>query len=287
MSKNTISFITVGIIILSIMASLVGIMSNEPSPVESFDSIFENRIEVYRKGIYAMNSVSVAAQGIASDWVIMLVGVPGLILSFLAYRKEKIKGQLIFIGILSFFFYTYMSYVFLWFYNELFLVYVALMSMSAFAIAGVFATMDLNYFKKSINRKKTIIGYAIIQIVVAAGIGLMWLGTIVPNLIAGTQPHILEHYTTLVIQAMDLGIVIPIAFYSSFKLLKKETIGYLLSPIILIKGMTMLLAIFAMLLNMLNHGVEVAAGQLLIFPIFCLLFALGIWHYMISIFINT
>ena len=283
MSKKTVTAIIFGIVILSGISSIVGIMSDSITSVENFQSIYGKEVELYQKGLYAMNSVSVAAQGIASDWVVLVIGIPALIISYIDSKKNPIKGSLFLIGILGFFLYTYMSYVFLWFYNDLFIVYVTLMGMSLFAIAGVISSMDYHKFKMTINRQKPTLAYALVQILVAVGIGFMWLATILPPLFEGSQPEILEHYTTLVIQAMDLGLVIPIALYSSYKLLKKEDIGYFLTPVVLIKGLTMLLAILAMLINMQINEVEVGVGQLVLMPVFCLLFAFGIWRFMRNI----
>jgi hypothetical protein len=62
----------------------------------------------------------------------------------------------------------------------------------------------------------------------------MWLGRIIPSynnkIVAG-----LEHYTTLVIQALDLGFIVPVAIISGILLIKNNSLGYLLAPIIIIK----------------------------------------------------
>jgi len=78
---------------------------------------------------------------------------------------------------------------------------------------------------------------------------MMWLGRIVPPLITGTPPFGLESYTTLVIQILDLGVVIPVTFLSAVLLLRKQPWGYLLSAVMCIKGMTMLTAISAMVVG--------------------------------------
>ena len=86
----------------------------------------------------------------------------------------------------------------------------------------------------------------------------------------------LEHYNTLVIQALDLGIIVPVAVMSGMMIIKKKDFGYLLSSIIIIKGLTMLTAITAMLVGRMNAGVEVSIVELTVFPainliaIFCL-----------------
>ena len=43
-------------------------------------------------------------------------------------------------------------------------------------------------------------------------LAVMWLSMIVGSLLNGTAPAALETYTTLVIQALDLGVLVPAAF---------------------------------------------------------------------------
>ena len=64
-----------------------------------------------------------------------------------------------------------------------------------------------------------------------AAVGLLWIGRIVPPLIEGTMPIGLEHYTTLVIQGLDLGIVIPTQVIAGVLLIKRKTFGYLLASV--------------------------------------------------------
>jgi hypothetical protein len=47
---------------------------------------------------------------------------------------------------------------------------------------------------------------------------------------------------------------------------KENAWGYLLSSIVLIKGVTLALAVSAMAVNMLLAGVQVSIGELIMFP---------------------
>jgi hypothetical protein len=105
-------------------------------------------------------------------------------------------------------------------------------------------------------------------IAIGAMLTLMWLGRIVPPLIAGTPPFGLESYTTLVIQVLDLGVMVPVAFLSAVLLLRKRPWGYLLSAVVCIKGVTMLSAISAMVVGQLIIGVSLSIGEILMMPSF-------------------
>jgi hypothetical protein len=63
-------------------------------------------------------------------------------------------------------------------------------------------------------------------------IGLMWLGGVVPPLLDGSLiPKEVEHYTTLIIQELDLGLLLPLSFVAGLLYMKKRPFGYLLTPV--------------------------------------------------------
>jgi hypothetical protein len=92
-----------------------------------------------------------------------------------------------------------------------------------------------------------------------------------PLIINGTVPVSLEHYTTLVIQALDLGFVVPVAFLSGILLFRRKSFGYLLGSVITIKGIALLTAITAMIIGMASAGVKVSFVEIMLFPLFDLI----------------
>ncbi len=70
----------------------------------------------------------------------------------------------------------------------------------------------------------------------------------------------------MVIQAMDLALVAPLAILSGILLLRCSAWGYLLASVSLLKGLTMATAVSAKGINMVLAGVPVSAVELGIFP---------------------
>lgn len=87
-----------------------------------------------------------------------------------------------------------------------------------------------------------------------------------------TTPVGLEIYTTLVIQALDLGFIVPAAILSGVLVIKKKPFGYLLAPVVIIKGFTLATAVTVMAINMMITGVQVSNVEFIIFAIMNLLF---------------
>jgi hypothetical protein len=96
-------------------------------------------------------------------------------------------------------------------------------------------------------------------------------GLIVPPLIAGQAPRGLESTTTLVIQALDLGVIVPVAFLSGILLLRRAPLGYLLASIVLVKTLTLGTAVSAMVVGQLLAGVELGISEIVGFPLLALI----------------
>ncbi|MDD2534494.1 MAG: hypothetical protein PHC86_07325 [Eubacteriales bacterium] len=264
--KNGQSILILLIILLSILASLAGLMDRSGSGPYAYQAITGETVQIYGEGIYRHDSVSTVAQGKASDLITLVVAVPLLILSIILTNRRSFRGKLLLSGTLGYFLYTYMSYTFLWTYNPFFIVYVILMSLSLFAFILCLSDFDLKSLPAQFNPRlpvKFLGGY---QIFIAVVIGMLWLGKILPSVLSDTMPVGLEHYTTLVIQGMDLGFLVPSGILSGLLLMKKKPLGYLLSSVLIMKSITMLTAISAMLVNMMRHNVQVSLIERIIFP---------------------
>lgn len=233
-----------------------------------FQSITGEKIKIFGSGLYKHDSVSVVAQGKASDLITLFFAIPLLLISLILSNKGSFMGRLLLAGTLGYFLYTYMSYTFLWMYNPLFIVYVLLMSASLYSFVLCLMSFDIPQLPSMFSSKLPVKFLGGFQLFVAFAIGMLWLGKIAPSILSGTVPAGLEHYTTLVIQGMDLGLVVPAATISGILLIKKKPFGYLLSSVIILKGITMLAAITAMMINMYLSGVAVSTIEILLFSTF-------------------
>lgn len=268
--KKTISLLVICIVILSLVTSLIGIFSNQSSEKNEFKSLYGETIKLYGKGIYQNDSISMVAQGKAQDIVTVFLGIPLLMISLYLSRKGLIKGRLLLAGTLGYFLYTYISYVFLWMYNPLFLVYIILMSASFFSFTLTMMSFDLENLSLYFDKKLPVKFIGGFQIFFGTILLILWLGRILPTLINGIPPIGLEHYTTFVIQGMDLGFIVPAAFLSGVLILKRKPFGYLLSSVIIMKGITMGTAITAMIIGMVYAGVQISFVEIVMFPVISL-----------------
>lgn len=258
------------------ISSVTGLFSaGGPGPWQ-YQAVGGEWVQIVGEGVYRNDSVSYVSQGKASDLVTLVLGIPLLILAAYFQGRGSFRGRLATTGMLGYFLYTYMSYTFLWAYNSLFLVYVLLMSGS---LAGLILNLSgydypeiKNYFRKELPTRFL----SGILFLIGGGIGILWLGKIGASLISGMPPAGLDHYTTLVIQGMDLGFVVPAAVTGGIMLRKGRPAGYILSSAIIIKGAAMLTAMSAMIVSMKWNGVPMSTIEILLFPAFNLLMILAL-----------
>jgi hypothetical protein len=259
------------IIVFSMIVAIHGIFSNKiVYENKTFESIHGETITLYGKGLYYKDSLSGASQARAQDTVTLAVGMPLLVIALILSNKNSLKGKLLLTSTVGYFLYTYTSYSFLTVYNVFFLLYVIIMSLSFFCFIINITSPDLKEIEKHFKQKfpKKYIGIS--TLVIGIFLCMLWLGTILQSF--GKAPPELEHYTTLVIQAMDLGIIVPAAILSGILLLKNKSIGYLLSSVIILKGVTLLLAVIMMMIFMKTSGVKVSIVQIILFSSFTIVF---------------
>lgn len=264
--RKTIATLTILLLLLTILSSVLGIRAFQMVDGPQFTSLYGEHIQLFGHGIYAKDSVSVAVQGIASDFVTLFVMVPATIFALLSMLRKSLKGTLVLTGLLAYFLYTYTSYTFLWMYNPLFLVYVAQMSLSFFAFVLLMMSFDIQRLRNAILPSFPRLPLIVFMVVLSILVAMMWLGRIIPAMLDGVAPLGLEHYTTLVIQALDLGFVIPASLVTVVLLARDHVWGYFLGTILIFKYVALLMAISAMVLLMFieNTGASMIEGAVFI-----------------------
>lgn len=264
-SDKMYTVIIILIVILSAFSCLAAIFSTGELSQTTMTSAFGEEIRLYGKGLYARNSLSMAVQAIAQDYVTLILVLPCTMTALFLTRKKNILGEFILTGLLGYFLYTYMSYAFLMYYNSLFLVYVVLMALSFYGfVIGINKLLGNGVVDKLEAKMKTK-GLRIFLFITGIAIGLMWMGRIFPTITNDTAPEGLDNCATLVIQAMDLGIIVPACFVISYLLKRRSKMGYVLGPVIIVKAITLVLAVLSMGINMTISGVYVAPVEFVVF----------------------
>jgi len=256
--KRNITVLVSLIIAISVIAALFGIFSHNGSGTYEYLSIRGKTVEIYGKGIYRHMSSDVAIQGIAQDYVTLFIGIPVLFISLIAFRKNSIKSRFILAGTSGYFFVTYLFYTAMGMYNIMFLAYITLLGLSFFVLFNLLLSMELVNIKQYFDIKTPVKFVGWFLMVNAFLIALLWLSKILPPLLDGTiYPEDLQHYTTLIVQGFDLGLLLPISFISGLLMVKGTPLGYLAGTTYIVFLSVLMTALTAKIIAMGMNGINV------------------------------
>ena len=264
--SKTVVVLSGFIVALALVAAGAGVFWQGEGNQFEFETLRGETVTIHGRGLYKFDSVSVVSQAIAQDVVTLVVGIPLLAVSIILYRRNSLRGKLLLAGTLGYFLYTYASYAFLAAYNSLFLIYITLFSLCLFAFVLSLMSMDVGRLPERFSARLPRRFLSVSLFLVGAFLLFAWLGRIAPTILNDSPPFGLESYTTLVIQVLDLGLVVPLAFLSGVLLLKKRPFGYLFASVALVKGFTMGTAVTAMVVGQLLAGVHTSPVEIMMFP---------------------
>lgn len=254
---------------LALIATGLGLFDPHPGQPIPYTNHRGETVSLNGQGLYYYDTVSSAAQMQANDLITLIVGLPLLAIStWLAFRGS-LRGRLLLTGTLGFFLYTYLSMATLTAYNALFLVYVALFTLSLYSFIFSMMSIDLASLPTHFSERLPRGWIAVLMFVVGGFLTLAWLGRILTPLMQGVDPA-LENTTTLVIQFMDLSLIAPAAILGGILLLRRNAWGYLLASVMLTKGVTLGLGVSTMAVNMSLRGVPDSLGIMIPFLIITL-----------------
>ena len=194
---------------LAAVAALTGLLWTVESDTTTVTSVYGEQVELYGKGLYRHDSVFKGAGNRGADLVTIILAVPVLLWSLLHYRRRSLRAALIGSGALTWFLYVYVSTALGSAYNELLLVYIAIVASAAVALARLAASIDLDTVH---DRSSTSVPYvALSRLLAVAGLvtAVVWLIPLVGAVIAGEAPEFLDHYTTSVTYVLDLAFITP------------------------------------------------------------------------------
>jgi hypothetical protein len=189
-------------------------------------------------GLYKDTNSFILDAWYANDIVVLLVGLPLLIASLILSINRSLRGQLIWLGMLNFTLYNYSYYLFGAAFNNFFLIYVVLFTLSMYSI--IFGLVHLDYRKlaQSFNEKTPVKGICIFMILLAVTLGGAWLSQWFNFVVTGNPPQIMVNLDspTNLVATLDLTLVVPFSFVAAYFLWNRRPIGYVLAIMLNVKG---------------------------------------------------
>lgn len=225
--------------------------------------------ELFVDGLFRGDSSSFVAQAIGQDIVTLGVGLPALVMGGVLAGRGSERARLVWLGILAYLVYTYVIYAFQVRFNPLFLVYVALLGCSLYALIGGLATTDFEHVRARFMQRTPVRATGIFLCVVAVLFYCSWLGEVVPALVMGGIPESVAESGTPTngVHVLDMAWMLPAMILTAVWLWRKRALGYTLAGALLTFMSVLALAIMAMMVSMGFYAQTAAPGMAVVFGV--------------------
>ncbi len=222
-----------------------------------------------------------AAQAVGQDLITLVVALPVLVISAILALRGSMRAHLVWLGALGYLVYTYLTYALAIQFNPLFLVYVALLGCSLYALIGGLATTDFARIKAHFSRRTPVKAVSIYLGVVAVLFYFMWLSEDIPALLAGGVPQgvIDSEAPTDVVHVLDMAWILPAKVLTAIWLWRGRALGYALAGTLLSFLSLLVLAIMSMIVFEVLYGLAAAVGMAAIFAVvFAISVGMLVWY---------
>lgn len=252
------------VVITTVLSAGVGVFYHRETPPQVVQTIHNEEVVTYGKGIYANDSAFKAPVLRGTDIASLFLLVLFALLTIALRKRTDLGFQLAHIGLLSYMLYYNASIAFGVMINPLFPIYIAGFSSSLFLLIA----LSIGIYNKMKKMTVTPLSYErwIIVYLILAGLSLFaWVAEIAVFILSGKVPASLAHYTTEITFVIDLGVIAPVVFTSAVLLKKKETIAYLTSSIMMSLNAAIAFVVIVQTLMQKADGIELTNLQLIFF----------------------
>jgi hypothetical protein len=173
--------------------------------------------------------------------------------------RGSTRAYLVWMGLLVYSAYTYAIYTFAVHFGPLFLLWVAVLGLSAYALTGAIATLDAAATTHEIAGGGERLASRLL-IVVGAVFALLWLSEIVPSMTSGDAPRALEDVGLLTnpVHVLDLALFLPALITGGVLLARRRPLGYLIAPVLLVATFFLAVGIVSLTVVTAARGIDSA-----------------------------
>lgn len=224
MGNRTVSRLSIILVIVLLSIVSVGLLYSTDGKIFTVFNIYGQEIELFGDGIYAYNSVLKATIAKGSDFAMIIVAIALLITNL--YREHSNSVKLLHAGFVLSITYYSITAGFGIVFNRIFVLYILLFSIACYTFLYTVIDIMKTMIPNKTNNKKTAIFIAITGCTT-----LVWLVSIVPTTFTGETLDIIGTSTTEPTFIIDLGLILPTCLFGARQLIKQNTIGYIITPI--------------------------------------------------------
>jgi hypothetical protein len=236
--------------------------------------IFTSISGIFLPATYAREVPLWTIQAVGQDWTNLLVAFLLLVCTY-SVACRSLRGYLVWLGLLLYLIYAFAIYAFALHFQSLFLVYVAILGLSGYTMAGGLLAVDREAVARVLRKNPSLQHAAVLLGTVAALFIFLWLSSIIPDLLAGTVPADVAAMQLLVnpVHVLDLAFLLPGMLSTAFLIRRNDPTGYLMAVPLLVFSITMGLGIVAMNLLSIPAGMPYSVEAIVMVSLIILLSA--------------
>ena len=184
---------------------------------------------------YGAETDAFIPQAIAQDAVNLAIVAPLMVVFAWQALRGSLASYLVWLGFVMFTVYNYMIYAFSIQFGPLFLLWVAVLGASLFALIGGAVSLDAQAVANALDFRKERVAAGFL-LLAALLFGVVWLSDIVPALIDGTAPVASTdvNLPTNPVHVLDLAFFLPAAAIVGGSLWQRRPLGYAAAPAMLV-----------------------------------------------------
>ena len=248
---------------LAVTSSLIGLLTTGGPGRQVVQTARGATVTLYGEGLYAADTWLIGAGNRGQDLAMLIFELPVLLLVLRWYRRGSMVAPAVLAGVLASFTYYYVSQVFGVTQNRLFPLCVAAASLAGFAL--VLIAWRLNADKvagdlPALPGRRVLAAYLI---AVAAALTLAWLPGMIMTAVAGNIAEAVGPYTSAATEALDLGLVVPVAVIAAVQLLRQRPLGSVLALVMLVLNVCVGVVLMAQGVAQLLSGVPLTVGEII------------------------
>lgn len=185
---------------------------------------------LYHEGAWAREAFR------GGDVITLTVAAPLLIISLIMSIRGSHRAEPVWIGMIVYTLYNYAYATFGTAFNDVFLLHIALFSMSVFALACAIPNLDLAVIGRTFRDAIGARTIGVFLVIVGAGQGGLWIFLVVRNAITGEVLHDIPVWGQHLVFALDLALLVPSLVLAGVLLARRRPFGFLLGTAMAVFG---------------------------------------------------
>lgn len=167
--------------------------------------------------------------------VVLVVAIPALLLSMRTAALGSVRALVVWLGAIAYIAYQAVLFTFETPFNQLFLLYVGMFSLSFWSIVVIVRQLDLESLRARFSPKLPVRGLATYALIIVVVNALAWLQNVLPGMLSSVPPSWLDGTgtSTNAIYVQDLAFWLPLAAVAAVLLWRRRPWGFLaIGPIL-------------------------------------------------------